>query len=120
VARHHLPDARPARLYLLDGGPAVGRRRHGPGLDLLAEARDPDLEELVEVRGEDRQEAGPFQERVAGVTGLVEHPRVEVEPGQLAVDVGERSVGLAPLGAAALIAEGETSGRHGRRLAARR
>ncbi len=65
---------------LLVGGPAVGRAGDLAGLDLLAQAGHADLEELVEVAGEDGQELDPLEQRVALVTGLVEHARVELEP----------------------------------------
>ena len=46
---------------------------------------DPDHVELVEVRGEDRQELRPFQQRLVRVLGQRQHPCVEVQPAQLAV-----------------------------------
>src|SRR5207253_8610472 len=52
-----------------------------------SDLRYPDLEELVQVGAEDRQELEPLEPRVRGVGGLFEHPRVELEPGQLAVEV---------------------------------
>ena len=58
-----------------------------PGRDLLLEPGDADLEELVEVAGEDGQEAHPLQQRVALVLRLEQDARVELEPRQLAVDV---------------------------------
>ena len=74
---------------LLVGGPAVGRAGDLAGLDLLAQAGDADLEELVEVAGEDRQELHPLEERVALVARLVQDAGVELEPRQLAVQVRE-------------------------------
>ncbi len=65
---------------LLGRGVAVGRPGDGTRLDLLAQAGDADLEELVEVAGEDGRELDPLEERVPGVPGLVEHARVELEP----------------------------------------
>ena len=76
---------------LLVGGPAVGRAGDLAGLDLLAQAGDPDLEELVEVAREDGQELDPLEQRVALVARLVQDARVELEPRQLAVEVGEAS-----------------------------
>ena len=63
-----------------DGG-AQARR------ELLLEPGDPHLEELVEVLAEDREELGPLEQRERGVLGEREHPRVEVEPRELAVQV---------------------------------
>ena len=79
---------------LVFGRPAVRRQRGLARLDLLAQAGDADLEELVEVAREDRQELDPLEQRVALVARLVQDPRVELQPRQLAIDVRER--GLRP------------------------
>ena len=71
----------------LRGAPSVGRELRVARLDLLLEAGDADLEELVEVDREDRQEADPLEERVALVARLVQDACIEVEPGELAIDV---------------------------------
>ena len=63
----------------------VGGGALEPGRELL-EAADPDLEELVQRPARDGQEARPLNCREALVLGLGQHPRVEVEPGELAVD----------------------------------
>ena len=78
------------RRQLLVRGPAVRRAGDLAGLHLLAQAGHPDLEELVEVAREDGQELHPFEQRIALVARFVEHAGVELEPGQLAVEVGER------------------------------
>ena len=85
--RDELQDARPGRGELLGGRPAVRRQRRRSGVHLLAQAGDADLEELVEVAGEDRQELDPLEQRVALVAGLEQDARVELEPRQLAVEV---------------------------------
>ena len=76
------PGSRPA------GPRPSGRRRTAPASrSLLApQARDPDLEELVEVVDEEEQGPDPVEEGIALVAGLVEHARVELEPRQLAVE----------------------------------
>ena len=99
VIRDQVEDPRPGGGQLLVGGPAVGRAGDLAGLDLLAQTGDPDLEELVEVAGEDGQELDPLEQRVALVARLVQDARVEVEPRQLAVEVGERRLGAASRGA---------------------
>ena len=69
-----------------------GRDRDARG-DAALEAGHADHEELVEVRGEDRQEPHPLEQREVGVLGQLEHPLVERQPGQLAVQepvVGQR------------------------------
>ena len=67
---------------------AVGRGVLGLEVvvELGLEAGDADLEELVEVRRRDGQEADLFQQRVRGVAGLFQNAFVEVEPAQLSVD----------------------------------
>ena len=55
--------------------PSSCRRRRG----------DADLVELVEVAGEDRGELHPLEQGQLGVLGQRQHPLVEVEPRQLAV-----------------------------------
>ena len=86
-AGRQLLRALPDPLELLGGRPAVGRTLDHAGLDLLLQAGDPDLEELVEVVREDRDELQPLQQRERGVLGEREHARVELEPRQLAVQV---------------------------------
>src|SRR6185369_10382548 len=86
---------------LLRRGAPVGRRRGRARRALLAAAGDPDLKELVEVVGEDRQEADALDERVAFIAGLEQDASVELEPGQLAVDVGVSGRGVLTAGAAA-------------------
>src|SRR5207248_66184 len=44
-------------------------------------------EELVEVVGRDRKKAHALERRVADVLRLLEHAAIEVEPGQLTIDV---------------------------------
>src|SRR4029453_3809917 len=67
--------------------PRARRGLRVAGLELLLEAGDADLEEFVQVAREDRQEPNAFQDRVALVARLVQDAGVEVEPGELAVDV---------------------------------
>ena len=82
------------RQFLLGAEP-VERRLLDAGAELLEDRRHPDHEELVEVGGGDGQELDPLEQRVGVVLGLGEHPAVELEPAQLAVDVqgGRRQVG---------------------------
>ena len=72
--------------------------------------------ELVEVGREDREELGPLQQGLAGVLGQRQHAGVEVEPGQLAVEVAV----VGQLGAGRGGARGAGSpGRRRRRQASR-
>ena len=74
------------RRELLRGAHAVGGHRRDAGVDLLLEARDPDLEELVEVLTEDRDELDALEQWTGRILGEREHPRIELQPGELAVD----------------------------------
>ena len=77
-----------------------GRPDGDAGGDPPLEAGDPDHEELVEVLGEDREEAGALEQRDARVCGELEHPLVELQPGDLAVQEavgGQAVVGLLDL-----------------------
>ena len=70
----------------LAGHHPADRRDRDPGRDPALQPGHPDHVELVEVGGEDRQELGPLQQRhPEPVLGQVEHPVVEGQPGQLAV-----------------------------------
>ena len=54
---------------------------------LQLQAADALHEELVDVRAGDGQELDALEQRVAVVLGLGEHAAVEVEPGELAIEV---------------------------------
>jgi len=56
------------------------------GLELLAQARDADHEEFVEVVGGNREEAQLLEQRVAAVRRLLHDAAIELQPGQFAVD----------------------------------
>ena len=67
---------------------ATDIRRHGEsGDDAALQAGDPHHEELVEVRGEDREEVRSLEHRDAWILGELEHALVEGEPAQLAVEI---------------------------------
>ncbi len=90
LIRNELLRALVDRFELFGNGERIGR--HGPGAELLQllEAGDPDLEELVEVARRDGQELQPLEQRDALVQRLREHPLVELQQGQLTVDVEVR------------------------------
>ena len=83
----------------LGWGEAVRAAGVDPGVDLVVHAGDADHEELVEVGDEDGEELHPLHQRQRLVAGELEDAVVELEPGQLAVDV-QRRVGRAPAGSA--------------------
>ena len=82
---------------MLPRGEAVGGTHGEAGLRLAHQPGDADHEELVEVRGEDRAELDALEQRERLVGGEVEHPGVELDPRQLAVEEarlgGERRLG---------------------------
>ena len=70
------------RVEFLDDGEITARVGTGAhGTDALHE-------ELVEVRGEDRQELEPFEQRHALVDGFRQDPAVEFEPAEVPVEPG--------------------------------
>ncbi len=71
---------------LLVGREAIGAAADDALAHLALEAGDAHHEEFVEVVGRDRQEAHPLEQRMVLVGGLFQHPAIEVQPGQFAVD----------------------------------
>ena len=86
----HRQRLRAHRLQLLLRVVTVRRDVLDPLAEVFLRRRNPDHEELVEVRGGDRQELHAFEQRMRGVERLVQHPLVELEPAQLAVEVERR------------------------------
>ncbi len=64
----------------------------------FAQAGDAHGIEFVEVGGRDRQEPHPLQQRHARVRGLVQHPPVEGDPRQFAVEEPARGRRVEPVG----------------------
>ena len=88
-----------------------------PGFELLLQARDAHLEELVEVAAEDREELRPLEQRERRVLGEREHARVELEQRQLAVEVAGRA-GRGVVGVRVhrrMVGGPRAASRHGRR-----
>ena len=56
-------------------------------VQLLLQPRDPHLEELVEIRAEDRGEFEPLEQRIRRIRRFLQHTRVELEPAELTVEV---------------------------------
>ena len=71
---------------LLGGRQPVGAALGNALPNLRLDAGDPDHEELVKVIGGNRQKPDPLQRGMAGIDRFLEHPAVEMQPGQLAVD----------------------------------
>ena len=72
------------RVDLLSGREPVWPACVDPGIDLVEQPSDPHHEELIEVGGVDRAELDPLQKRDRRLLGQLQHPLVEVEPGELA------------------------------------
>ncbi len=70
------------------GEELLGRGMAG-GFLLLHDAGDADLEELVEVRADDGQEADAFEERDGFVFGEFEDSTVETKPAEFAIEHGD-------------------------------
>ena len=87
LAGHQLLDPGADRAELLDLVEAVGRGRAHADRELFLQARDPDLEELVDVAAEDREELRPLEQRDRRVLGEREDARLELEHRQLPVQV---------------------------------
>ncbi len=84
----HREDSLPHERQLVARREPVVRPLREVGRELVAQSGDPDHEELVEVALGDAEELQPLQERPPLVARLLEDPRVEVEPGELAVQEG--------------------------------
>jgi hypothetical protein len=68
-------------------GEAIGSDLKTFEVELLFDAGDADLEELVEVGAGDAEELEAFEDRRLLVEGEVEDAAIELQPAQLAVDV---------------------------------
>ena len=90
VLTREVPDDPGDRGQLILGCHAVGGTLDDPRGDLLFEARDTDLEELIEVAAEDREELEALEQRRSAVECLMQHATVELEPGELAIQVERR------------------------------
>ncbi|MCY1179398.1 hypothetical protein D9M73_197970 [compost metagenome] len=80
---HQFADTR-QRLVRLQ---AIGAGLFTGEVDLLLQACDTNLKELVEVAGEDQQELEAFQQRVALIQCLLQHPDIELQLREFAMNV---------------------------------
>ena len=92
LAFHQGHDTVANGIELLSRGHSVGRAAADAGDQLPAEAGDTNLEELVEIATEDREEPGALEDGTAFVLGHREDALVEVEPRELAIE----KAGLGP------------------------
>ncbi len=56
----------------------------------MLEAGDADLEELIQIAGGDAQELQPLEQRLGVIEGQRQHPVIELQEGELTVDVAAR------------------------------
>src|SRR5262249_60814154 len=75
------------RVELLGDRHAVGGELTATELLQLLEARDPDLEELVQVAAGDAQKLQPLEQRHRFIECLIENALVELEKRQFPIDV---------------------------------
>ena len=78
---------------LLGGRQAVLARLHDAGVDLSVEARDAHHVEFIEVGGGDGQKAQALEQRVAEIVRLLQDAAIELQPGQLAIEIARRTSG---------------------------
>ena len=76
---------------LLGGRQAVGAALGDALAHLRLDAGDADHEELIKVIGGNRQESDPLQRRMARIDRFLQHPAIEMQPGQFAVDEAFRA-----------------------------
>ena len=80
-------DALADRIDLLRGAQPVGAASVHTGFELVVQVGDPHHVELVEVGLPDRAELDPLEQRHRGILRELQDAVVEVEPGQLAVEI---------------------------------
>ena len=78
---------------LLSGRQAVLARLHDPGVDLSIEARGSHHVEFIEVGRGYGQKAQALEQRVAEVVRLLQDAAIELQPGQLAIEIARRTSG---------------------------
>ena len=85
IPRQH-PDRIPDADELFGGRQPVRALDRNSGTQLALEAGDADHEEFIEVVGGDREKTDPLEQGMGVIGGFLEHPAVEMQPRQLAVD----------------------------------
>ena len=80
---------------LFGGRQTVGAALRDALPDLGLDAGDPDHEELVKVIGRNRQKPDPLERGMAGIDRFLQHPAIEMQPGQLPID---EALGAARIG----------------------
>ena len=73
------------------GRHAIGAGRVAALVDLRLQAGDPDLEEFVQVAADDAQKAQALEQRHVRIGRLRQHPAIELELSELAVEQRGRS-----------------------------
>ena len=91
---HDVAHHRQALAHLLLGATAVHRQFPNPRTDLLLEATDALHEKFVQIGTDDGQKLDSLQQRVTRVLGFVQHPLIEGQPSQLAVQIPFGGIGI--------------------------
>src|SRR5690242_5235519 len=78
---------------LLGRSQSVHARRLDAGDHLAPKTSHPHHVEFIEVRGRDREEAQPLEQRMPLVLGFLEHSPIEIKPGELAIEEAARHKG---------------------------
>ena len=78
-------------LELFGGRQTVIGTDGGPLARQLAQARDADGVEFIEVGGRDRQESHPLQKRDTGIARLIQNPPVKGQPAEFTVEKAVRA-----------------------------
>ena len=82
----HLSDPFPDRRQLLEGRQPVGARGDDAGHHLLLQPGKANHEKLVEIGRGDGEKSHPLEQGMTGILRLLEHPLIERQPGQFAVE----------------------------------
>jgi hypothetical protein len=88
----HLTGSRPHQPKLLLGRQSIRRHVLAVRPHLLLEHGDANHEELVEVGADNGEKLDALEERVAAIARLIEHPLVELQPAELAIDKEVRGI----------------------------
>lgn len=78
------------RPELILRGHAVGSPLYDSCSELLLEPGHPDLEELIQIAAEDAEKLEALEKGSALVQRFVENPAIELEPGQLSIQIERR------------------------------
>ncbi|MEJ2469997.1 MAG: hypothetical protein P8Y96_02640 [Desulfuromonadales bacterium] len=79
-----------AKINLFAGGATVYRDALHPGTNLLFQTTNPLHKKFIEIRTGNGGKLDPFQQGCTAVHRFVQHTFVELQPGQLAIEIETR------------------------------